>query len=615
MCGIAGTVSFDATPADPDELRAMAATLAHRGPDGQGLWTDGRVGFSHTRLSIIDLAGSPQPMAGPRGRLHVCFNGEIFNYQELRSGLDYPFRTRGDTEVLLALFDKHGVDGVTRLVGQFAYAIHDAETGDVYLFRDRLGVLPLYYVTDGKRLAFASEIKTLLPALGEPPEVDHTQLSSYLMRRAIPAPSTLVRGVRKVPPGHYLRARPDGTISVVRYWQQPDPGDVLTLDDTSAIDLIDRQLDEAVRSALVADVPIGSYLSGGVDSSLIVAMVSRHVAAGTLNTFSAAFGSEQYDETEFANLVAARFACQHHQVDVRASDFIDLWPKLTWHRDAPLSEPADIAVFRLAQTARQHVKVVLSGEGSDELFGGYPKYQLAGITASAGGSAGRTTFLRAAERSMPARSGRLRIAARAMAGRTPEERIATWFAPFTRYEAERLLGVPLPPPDAAIPHRDGIDLMGRMDLAAWLPDNLLERGDRMSMAASLELRPPFMDHRLVETASRLPSSLKVRHRQTKWVLKQVAARHLPAEIVHRRKVGFRVPLDAWFRTGLRDLCGDLLLGPDSFVADVLDPRIVRELIETHDRGRRNEEIRIWTLLSLEVWARQYLRAPAGRHYQ
>jgi asparagine synthase (glutamine-hydrolysing) len=378
---------------------------------------------------------------------------------------------------------------------------------------------------------------------------------------------------------------------------------------TEALDLVDARIQDAVRDAMVADVPVGSYLSGGVDSSLVVAMASR-LTDVPLHTFCASFGDARYDETPQARAVSELFGTDHHEVAVSSADFQDLWPRLTWNRDAPISEPADIAVFRLAEDARQHVKVALSGEGSDELFGGYPKYRFAGASVRAGlmPSAIRTPVLTTFERALPARANRLRIAARAMAAPSTTDRVTNWFAPFTTYEVARLLGGPVADPTRPSEYRDPIDLMCRMDLASWLTDNLLERGDRMSMAASLELRPPFLDHRLIETALRLPSSLKVRDGQTKWVLKAVAARYLPASITQRRKIGFRVPMDAWFREGLQDLSRDLLLSSDSLSSGILDRRVVAGLLDSHGSGRRNEESRIWTLLSLEQWARTCLYA-------
>ncbi|KQX69342.1 asparagine synthase (glutamine-hydrolyzing) [Angustibacter sp. Root456] len=612
MCGIAGVHRFDGEEVPCALVTAMADRLEHRGPDGSGSWTGPGIGFGHRRLAIIDLAGSHQPMATADGRYHLCFNGEIFNYRELRRGLDHRFVTDGDVETLLALFVERGVAGLSALRGQFAFAVHDTATRETWLVRDRLGVLPLYYAREPEQVVFGSEVKALEPALTHPLELDHQQLPAYLMRRSVPAPGTLFRGVHKVPPGCVLHLRADGQQSLHRYWELPDPSDVLDVDLDAAADLVDRALGRAVDDALVADVPVGSYLSGGVDSSLVVALASRRTS-GPVQTFSATFGDPRYDESAHAREVARQFGTAHHEVPVDAADFQQAWIELTRFRDAPLSEPADIAVHHLARTAREHVKVVLSGEGSDELFGGYPKYRFARATTWAGvvPQSVRSGLLQTIADALPAQAGRLRIAARAQSGRSAEDRLATWFAPFTAAECERLLGARVPHLAAPVPHRDAIDLLGRLDLMSWLPDNLLERGDRMSMAASLELRPPFLDHRLVELAFRLPSSVRVHRGQTKAVLKQVARRYLPTSIVDRPKVGFRVPLDSWFRSGLRDIAHDLLLGADSTVAQVMDPGVVAELVRSHDSGRRNEEIRLWTLLSLEMWARAELRPTSS----
>ncbi len=609
MCGIAGILRLDGRDVDPLVVAEMSATVAHRGPDDSGQWTNGVVGLGHRRLSIIDPVGSPQPMATEDGRFHIVFNGEIFNYRQLRDRFDYPFRTNGDTEVVLALFARHGVDALQQLRGQFAFAVHDRHTGRLVLARDRMGVLPLYYRLDASGLVFGSEVKALWPALAHGPKVDRAALAQFLMRRAVPAPETLFDGVRKLPPGHWLAVGPDQDVTVQAYWQLPPPSQVHRLTTTEALDLVDGRLQDAVRDAMVADVPVGSYLSGGVDSSLVVAMASR-LTNEPLHTFCASFGDARYDETPQARAVSELFGTDHHEVAVSAADFQDLWPRLTWNRDAPISEPADIAVFRLAEEARRYVKVALSGEGSDELFGGYPKYRFAGVSVRAGLVPGslRSPALMAFERALPARANRLRIAARALAGPSTADRVTNWFAPFTTYEVSRLLGAPVADPTSPTEFRDPVDLMCRMDLASWLADNLLERGDRMSMAASLELRPPFLDHRLVETALRLPSDLKVRDGQTKWVLKAVAARYLPETITQRRKIGFKVPMDAWFRDGLQDLSRDLLLSSDSLSAQILDRSVILGLLDSHDSGRRNEESRIWTLLSLEQWARTCLYA-------
>ena len=608
MCGIAGVRRNDGKVVDPETLAEMARRLRHRGPDDFGFWTSGPVGMAHTRLSVIDLLGSQQPMASADNRQHLVFNGEILNYRELRQEFRYPFRTHGDTEVILAVHKLMGPSGVTRLRGQFAYAIFDSESRELHLFRDRLGILPLYYYWDTNIFAFASEVKALLPVIPSP-SVDEHSLHDYLAHRAIPSPHTLVNGVRKLPPGHRLVIRPDGSHEMSTYWQlspRPHPRAVSL---NGAVDLVDQALKTSVHESLIADVPVGVYLSGGVDSSLLTAMTRLELPDQILHTFGANFGDERHDESSWSRKVAELNGTIHHEVAVRADDFLNNWATLSWHRDGPLSEPADVAVYLLAQLARAHVKVVLSGEGSDEIFGGYPKHKYATATRwlgalPSGGLLGRI------ESALPARKSRLRIAIRALSENSYEERMRGWFAPFTVDERRRLLGggsVRAAPEAYSRGRDDALRRMLYADTCVWLSDNLLERGDRMSMAASLETRPPFLDHRLVELAFDLPSQVKVRKRNSKWVLKQVARRYLPPDVVDRPKTGFTVPLDRWFRRGLRNMAFDLLTGPSSYVGQNFDRDIVKRLLDGHMRGDHNEEARIWTLLSLEVWHREFVR--------
>ena len=616
MCGIAGLRSFRGAP-DLLLLQTMTDAIAHRGPDDQGSWRRDGVAFGHRRLSIIDLAGSLQPMHDVSGTCHVSFNGEIFNYEELRAELDYPFRTAGDTEVLLAAYRRWGAAHVRRLEGQFAYALFDERSGDLWLFRDRLGVLPLFYVERPGLFAFASEVKALLPVLGTDLAVDEDSLGDYLAHRSVPAPDTLFRGIKKLRPGHHLRVDASGRTEEVAYWQVPnDPPGPANPDE--AVDAVDTALTRSVERALVADVPVGAYLSGGVDSSLITALMRKARPGASLLTFAAGFTDSADDERGFARQVATHVGTQHHEVIVSPADFEDLWPKLTFLRDAPLSEPADVAVYRLAQKAREHVKVVLSGEGSDELFGGYPKYAAARWLQPmlALPDKPRRVLTGAMERSLPASMSKLRIPLRTLGGATEAERVQGWFAPFTPQERAALLGSTRERAESHVTwgraQGDVVQRMLFVDAHQWLSDNLLERGDRMSMAASLELRPPFLDRTLVELAFRLPTSVKLRHGDGKWVVKQVARRYLPASIVNRKKSGFRVPLDAWFRSSLRDMSHDLLLGPNSWIPDVLDRKAVRELVEVHDSGRRNEDIRLWTLLGLELWHRAFFSPGTTR---
>ena len=585
--------------------------LDHRGPDDHGIWGDETTLLGHTRLSIIDLGGSTQPMASGDGRYQLVFNGEILNYHELRAALgDRTFRTSGDTETLLATMETFGIDGLDKMRGQFAFALYDTTDNSLLLARDRMGVLPLYYGRFGDQVVFGSEIKALHAAADQRPEVDPGTLDGFLAHRTVPAPETLFKGIRKVRPGHFVRIASDGSITERPYWSVDDiePRDVSP---EEAVELVAAQLRESVQEALIADVPVGAYLSGEVESSLIVALIAELRGSAPLSTFSAGFTDSPLNELPYARQVADLLGTDHHETIIDPDTFESNWAKLTWHRDAPLSEPADIAVFQLASMARQHVKVVLSGEGSDELFAGYPKYRAAATANRLGAlpNVVRQPAARLIERGLPVGQSKLRTAVRSLSGSTRAERHRSWFAPFTEQERAQLLG--RPPRRAADP-AEGlhvIDEMLRADLTAWLADNLLERGDRMSMAASLELRPPFLDPRLVELAFSLPPSVKVRDGVTKWVLKEVARRHLPESIVDRRKVGFRVPLEAWFRTGLRDMAHDRLLNPSGFVGTHLDRDVVAGLLDSHDRGRRDEENRIWTLLCLEMWHEVFFTGP------
>jgi asparagine synthase (glutamine-hydrolysing) len=602
MCGIVGMVGF-ANGCEPAPIERMTDLLRHRGPDDVGYWRSetGKppAALGHARLSIIDVTASRQPMSSVDGRYLLVFNGEIFNYRQLRAEVPYPYRTDGDTEVLLAGLVRQGPAFVSRLRGQFAFALYDSLEGSVLLARDRLGVLPLYVHLSDTAVLFGSEVKALLPAMATVP--DTASLDAYLAYGAVPAPFTLFTGIRKVLPGHTLFIDGAGRSHSECYWS-PEQSAAAPPADGLAVRHVGEALREGVRSALVADVPVGAYLSGGLDSSLVVSLMRSLQPDDDIATFCASFGSGPHDEAPYARRAAALLRTDHHQVEVRADDFLELWPELTWYRDAPISQPADIAVFRLAQAARQHVKVVLSGEGSDELFGGYPKYSMAQVTGAAGTLHPAAPFL---DRLM-GRTGRARIVERAALAYPRSEAVRTWFAPFPEWQRRRLLGGSRPRPLPAYPSKRGmVNAMLRHDLATWLPDNLLERGDRMSMAAGLELRPPFLDHDVVDLAQSLPHHVKVRGGRRKWVVKQVAGQYLPKEIIDRPKVGFRVPLDRWFRGDLKEMAADLLTSSNSFVANVLDRRETARLLQDHLHGRSNEERGLWTLLSLEVWHRRF----------
>lgn len=614
MCGIAGAVHPSGVPVTEPMLVNMAEVLRHRGPDEAQTWTDGWVGLAHDRLSIIDLAMSHQPMVSADGRWALAFNGEIYNYRSLRSDLHYPFRTQGDTEVLLAGLALHGVDFVDRLRGQYAFAAVDRHRGKVYLVRDRLGILPLYYAEIAGHVLFGSEIKAILAAEGVSPKVDLASLDAYLARRSVPAPDTLFEGIKKVRPGYRVVIDRQGGTASERYWTLPPVDPMMTWTAPAAVSSVRTAMLSAVEAAMVADVPVGAYLSGGVDSSLIVALMRRILGDAPIETFSAGFQGSSDDELPWARKVSCALGTRHHEIEVTAEDFQNLWPQLTWHRDGPMSEPADVAVFALARLASETVRVVLSGEGGDELFGGYPKYRYAKTIDRMDFVPEdlRSRVVDLVEPRLGSRFSRARVALRAV-GATPEDRVHAWFAPFTGRERRRLLeGIPARTTSCTDDGFDAIDRMLRSDLITWLPDNLLERGDRMSMAASLELRPPLLDHDLVELAFQLPSEYKVRHRRTKWVLKEVAREFLPREVVDRRKVGFRVPLASWFRGDLRDAAWDRLTGASSFITEIFDASMVRDLLTRHEAGAFNEDIRLWTLMSLDVWHEVFFRRSCLR---
>jgi len=486
MCGIVGIRRFDGGPVDPALVRTMSARLQHRGPDGEGYWSHGSTAFGHRRLSIIDPSGSPQPMSSHDGEVTICFNGEILNYRELRTRTSYPYRTSGDTETILARYMENGPTMLSELRGQFSFAIHDKRDDSLLLARDRMGILPLYYAVDDCQIVFASEIKAILPALARDTSVDLSSLDAYLAHRSVPAPATMFAGVRKLEPGTWLRVDRDGSVTQDHWWnlEPREVRDDLTPADT--VDIVADQLTAAVREGLVADVPVGAYLSGGVDSSLICALAAREVDI-TLQTFSAGFDDPRVDELAYAAQVSQHLGTDHHTITLHPEDLEGLWHRLTWHRDAPVSEPADLAVFKLAEMARRHVKVVLSGEGSDELFGGYPKYRFANLADKLGLIPHRIRgpVLDFTEKHLPQRLARVRIAMRAAAS-SAEERPRSWFSPFTEKERERLLGINARssrPSDSG--GRDAIERLMLADCGPWLADNLLERGDRMSMAASL----------------------------------------------------------------------------------------------------------------------------------
>jgi asparagine synthase (glutamine-hydrolysing) len=623
MCGIAGLVSPDTNLSLPDVLRSMAGAIAHRGPDDEGFLDartrDGvyRIGLAHRRLSIIDLSTGHQPLGNETGSVQIVFNGEVYNFESLRDelvALGHAFRTRSDTETIVHAYEQWGTACVDRFRGMFAFAIWDADSQRLVIARDRFGKKPvfLHQRPDGT-LAFASEIKAILAIPGLVPSVDESAIRDYLAYRYVPGPGTLYRGIRKLPPGS-IAVWERGVLREHRYYVPPDreplaPGDALPEDVVGAF--IDK-LDEAVRIRMIADVPFGAFLSGGIDSSAVVALMSRH-SLQPVKTFSVGFSESGYSELRYAKSIAEHFQTEHHELEVSQSHLIEHLPQLVRYRDAPVSEPSDIPIYLLSRAAGQTVKMVLTGEGSDEFLGGYPKHRAERMAPWV--SRVPAALRRGVEpliHALPYRFRRVKTAVSTLTLQDRRERMARWFGAMSFAQADALLtpgfgasastGDPLPF-DVA-PGNSALRSILYFDQTSWLPDNLLERGDRMTMAASIEARMPFMDHELATFVSRLPDIWRIRGRTTKYVLRRAMERLLPAEILERPKVGFRVPVNEWFQGPMRGYLHDHLLGPDSRTRDYYRPAVLQQLFDEHVSGRQNHEKVLWTLLNLEIWRRE-----------
>ena len=626
MCGIAGIADVTGRPVDRALLQAMTAVQAHRGPDGEAVVCRGAVGLGHRRLAIIDLSTGDQPMASDDGRVWIVFNGEIYNFRELRRELEAAgarFRTQSDTEVILRAYEADGPACVSRLRGMFAFAILDERTRRLVLARDRVGIKPLVYSWDGCRLLFASEIKGIVEDGAVPRELDRDALGEYLTYHYVPAPRTIFASVRKLPPASTLVLPLDGGApEISRYWRlrfAPEPG----IAEGEWIERLGAELSDAVRSHMVSDVPIGAFLSGGMDSSTVVALMAE-ASPTPIRTFSIGFDEADFDELRFARQVAARYGTDHYELVVKPSA-LDVLPKLAWHLDEPFADSSAIPTYYVAKITREHVTVALSGDGGDENFAGYRRYA-------------RALALGARMDRIPARLARplLRLASRllpigapgqayaGLLGAGPLER----YARLITYERPETLRRALSDDMADVAARvsapasfgrlaaegrtpDPVSTLQHIDIHTYLPDDILAKVDRSSMAVSLEARVPLLDHRLMEFVATIPSSLKLRDGTGKYLLKRAMAARLPAEILARRKMGFGVPLGTWFRGELRDMTHDLLLAPRTRQRGIFRPSWVEWLVRTHEAGRRDCSARLWALLCFELWMRRWADRSPG----
>src|SRR5687768_3834609 len=624
MCGIAGWMALQRHAPDDGAMAAVLEALAHRGPDGSGACafqsSRHRVVLGHRRLAIIDPEGARQPMCDEQAGIALTFNGEIYNFRELRAQLaarGHCFALDSDTEVLLRAYQEWDTELVHHLRGQFAFAVWDARKERLLLARDRFGEKPLYLCETGGSVFFASEVKALLKIPGVRPEVDLHAVRDYLAYRYVPAPRTLFAGIRKLMPATCATWQ-FGRRREVRYWSPPDrnPRAPTKIRDADAVAQFKAELEAAVKLQMVSDVPFGAFLSGGLDSSTVVALMSRHHPK--VKTFSVGFAEQRYSELPYAAQVAKQFGTEHHEIVVSQNDLMAKLPSLVAYRDAPVAEPSDIPIYMLACEAARSVKMVLTGEGSDELLGGYPKHVMErfGWGYRVLPAIVRRGLIAPLASALPYSFRRLKTAVASANVEDWRERYVRWFGALDPAECGRLAGPALngaPVLDGSLPFDvpPGNSSLRRMlyfDQTSWLPDNLLERGDRMTMAASVEARVPFLDHRLAEYVSTLPDALRVRGLHTKWILRQAAERLIAKRIRKRPKVGFRVPVNEWFRGDMREFLLDHLQGAGSRTRPYYNAPMLDRLLDEHVKGRQNHEKLLWTLLNLEIWHRTYQSA-------
>jgi asparagine synthase (glutamine-hydrolysing) len=623
MCGICGVFhAQNKPPIDPSVIEQMTNSLTHRGPDDHGTYIQGPIGLGFTRLSIIDLNGGHQPMSNEEGTIWLVFNGEIWNYTHLRSELQqkgHVFRTQSDTETVIHAYEEYGLDAISHLHGMFGFALWDETRQRLLLARDRAGKKPLYYTYVNGKLLFASEIKALLYHPDVKREVNLQALGDFLSVRYVPGPATLFASIYKVLPGHWLLCEA-GALREECYWDvhfAPGSHDA----EATYLAGIRSHVRRAVEERMVADVPVGSLLSGGVDSSIITGTMSQ-LTNKKIQTFAVGFDHPEYSELPYARLVARHFQTEHHELVIQSSDLAQYWPLLTWHRDEPVSEPSDLGVYMISQLARQYVKVVLSGEGGDELFAGYPKYVvdwLAHYYHLLPHSL-RTQLIQPMLEHLPYKMRKVKMAARTLSQDSPERWIQ-WFGIFHPPLKAALL---TPGIQAQIDMdssrtfrnwlkrgqpRDDLSAMLYLDTKVWLPDNLLMKSDKMTMAASLEARIPLLDEHLVEYAAMIPSSLKIKSFQAKYLLKRAFADMLPEQILTRKKMGFNVPTGIWFREGQRGLITGLLLSERLKSRGYFNTQCIASMLREHLEGKTNYQAQLFTLASLELWFRVFIDPP------
>jgi asparagine synthase (glutamine-hydrolysing) len=628
MCGIAGIVATDrVAPEDAARAVAMRDVMSYRGPDGAGLHADAQAVLAHRRLSIIDLAGGHQPLSNETGAIWVTYNGEIYNHRDVRAQLEtagHTYRTRSDTETIVHAYEQWGDECVQRFRGMFAFALWDSGARRLLLVRDRLGVKPLYWTLVGDRLLFASEIKGILASGLVAARPNHAVLSEVLATRGTAGVETLFEGIYKLLPGHRLIFE-NGRVRTEQYWDLPLDGpdpELERVGDAQVIARFRNLLQESVRLRLMSDVPLGMFLSGGIDSSAIAALMARE-SDRPIETFSVAFADRRFSELEYARAVAQAIGANAHEIVIDDDDFFAALPKLIWHEDEPIAHPSSVPLHFVSTLARQHVTVVLTGEGSDELLAGYGKYPRALINWRAGGvyervvpAAVRAKVAGSIVPRLPGQAGRYARRSFLAMPRHPSAMFLDNFAGIPlQLQRELMTPVALAGGD---PYSTSLDyfhqvngtsgMLGRLlhtDIKTYLVE-LLMKQDQMSMSASIESRVPFLDHVLVEFAARLPDRMKLRGFTTKRILREAVRGLLPDEILTRKKMGFPVPFGQWTRGRWHASVRDVLLDRRTCERGLINPAAVRRLLDNHRDGRVAAGDAIWALMNLELWFRTFI---------
>jgi len=628
MCGIAGIVDFTGDTPTREMITRMTDLIRHRGPDDEGIAILGPAGLGHRRLAIIDLSpGGHQPMTLEDGGIHVVFNGEIYNYQEVKAELEAlgaTFRSRSDTEVILRAYRAWGIDSLRKLNGMFAFAIWDAGQRALFAARDRLGKKPFFYHHRPGHLAFASEMKALLADPKLPRDVDPSAIDAYLTYSCIPAPRTIFRGVTKLLPGHYLWYQED-RVTTAPYWELSFGSNGSRETEAEALEHLEDLFRGSVRRRLVSDVPVGAFLSGGLDSSAVVAMMAE-LMSEPVRTYTIGFEEEGFSEIEDARAVARHFGTRHHEYSVRA-DAVEILPDLVWHLDEPFGDSSAVPSYYVAKLAAQDVKVVLSGDGGDELFAGYNRYKEAltprpwrwiprALRRSTIGSVAASLPIDWPGRNRLYEIGNMhRESSPDWMGIYPyiRERI---YSPAMRAElsaSRRSAGASVALEEQ--PQLRSLDRLSRLqflDTTRYLPDDILVKVDRTTMAHSLESRAPLLDHLLVSYVATLPSSYKLRDGVSKYLFRKMIARHLPSAILEKRKQGFAIPRETWFRADLKSRARERLLDRRALERGYFDRRVLDQVLTYHAAGQRDYSGWIWCLLVLEEWHRAYVDPETRR---